>query len=38
MKKVDEGWHSEIFLTENGTIIKKFKDKLYKNYEKEKYF
>ena len=38
MKKVDEGWHSEIFLTENGTIIKKFRDKLYKNYEKEKYF
>ncbi|MFZ8801363.1 MAG: hypothetical protein ACO2ON_04300 [Candidatus Nanopusillus sp.] len=38
MKKIDEGWHSEIFLTEKGTIIKKFKDKLYKNYEKEKYF
>ena len=38
MKKIDEGWHSEIFLTENGTIIKKFRNKLYKNYEKEKYF
>ncbi|BFI73026.1 hypothetical protein YN1_0130 [Nanoarchaeota archaeon] len=38
MKKINEGWHSEIFLTENNTIIKKFKDNLVKNYEKEKYF
>ncbi|MGB9674783.1 MAG: hypothetical protein ACPLX8_01475 [Nanopusillaceae archaeon] len=38
MKKIDEGWHSEIFLTERNTIIKRFKKGLTKNYEKEKYF
>ncbi|MGC9133355.1 MAG: hypothetical protein ACP5GJ_03065 [Nanopusillaceae archaeon] len=38
MKKIDEGWHSEIFLTDRNTIIKKFKENLRKNYEKEKYF
>lgn len=36
--KINEGWHSEIFLTNKGTIIKKFKENLRKNYEKEKYF
>lgn len=36
MKKIAEGWHSEIFLTENNTVIKKFKKELRKNYEKEK--
>ncbi|MEM4819419.1 MAG: hypothetical protein QXQ91_03840 [Nanopusillaceae archaeon] len=38
MKKIDEGWHAEIFLTERNTIIKKFKKGLEKNYEKEKNF
>lgn len=36
--KIDKGWHSEIFLTEKGTVIKKFKKGLEKNFEKEIYF
>ena len=36
--KIDKGWHSEIFLTDKGTVIKKFKKNLIKNFEKEVYF
>ena len=36
--KIDEGWHAEIFLTGKGTVIKKFKKGLEKNFEKEIYF
>lgn len=38
MIKIAEGWHSEIFLTEKGTIIKRFKQGLIKNFHKECYF
>ncbi len=35
---ITEGWHSHIYLTDRNTIIKKFKENLRLNYEKEKYF
>ncbi len=38
MIKITEGWHAEIFLTKRGTIIKKFKPGLEKNFYKECYF
>jgi len=36
VKKIYEGWHGEIYLTDRNTVIKKFKKGLEKNYEKEK--
>lgn len=38
MKKIYEGWHSYVYLTDRNTIIKRFKEGLIKNYEKEKLF
>ncbi len=38
MEKIGEGWHSEVFLTERGTVVKKFKKNLIKNFRKEVYF
>ncbi len=35
---ITEGWHSYIYLTDRNTIIKKFKENLRLNYEKEKCF
>ncbi len=35
MKHIAKGWHSEIYLTERGTVIKRFKEGLYRNFEKE---